>query len=491
MSVSRRWFLASLAAAPELLAADPYRLWTWRASRAPVRVRGRVTCDGVAAPRAAVSDGVTVVTTDRDGRYTLLADPAMPAVFVSTPAQCALPVSSHGTFLQHVPLTGQLEQRADFALVTERRGTDTHAFVALADPQMLDAADMEAFHATTVPSVLATVRDLGPIPVFGVSVGDILFDRLELFGEYERAVSRMGIPFAQVVGNHDLDQPSDTDAASTVTFSRHFGPERYSFNRGAVHYVVLDDVLWHGRGYIGHLDARQLAWLQQDLATVEPGSTVVVFLHMPASSTTPDRLGLSTTDDWRLTNAGALWRLLEPFQAHLVSGHTHEQEHTIRNDRCHEHNLATACGAWWTGPICWDGTPRGYGVYEVHGSELRWRYQGTGMPARAQMSLHARGSDPTAPDEFMANVWNWDPRWSVTWYEGADRRGLMSRRRGRDPLAVQLYQGATIPAKHNWVEPIATDHLFYAPVAHDHRPVVVEATDRFGQVHTSEPLAHR
>jgi hypothetical protein len=209
---------------------------------------------------------------------------------------------------------------------------------------------------------------------------------------------------------------------------------------------------------------------------------------MPASSTTPERLGATTTDNWRLTNAGALWRLLEPYRAHLISGHTHEQEHTIRNDRCHEHNLATSCGAWWTGPVCWDGTPRGYGVYHVHGSELRWRYQATGLPTTNQMTVYPLGSEPTAPGEIVANVWNWDPDWTVTWYEGADRRGPMSRRRGRDPLAVQLYAGADLPAKHRWVEPILTDHLFYAPARVDHAAIVVEAIDRFGQRFVSEQL---
>lgn len=491
MSFSRRTFLASLAAAPELLTVDPYRLLAWRRSAPPVRVQGRVSRDGRPLPGAAVSDGVSVVTTDATGRYTLLADPRMPSVFVSTPASCAIPVSPHGTFAQHVPLDGRREQRIDFPLFAARRDETRHAFVALADPQMLDADDIATFHATTVPAVAAVARELMPRSTFGVSVGDILYDRLALYGEYERGVHQMGIPFAQVVGNHDLDLSAETDAASTATFSRHFGPAWYSFDRGELHYVVLDDVLWHGQGYIGHLDAVQLEWLRQDLALVEAGRTVVVFLHMPASSTTPERLATTTTHNWRLTNAGALWRLLEPYHAHLISGHTHEQEHTVRGDRCHEHNLATACGAWWTGPICWDGTPNGFGVYEVDGSTLRWRYQATGRPATEQMSVYARGSEPTAPGEVVANIWNWDPAWQVTWYEGADRRGAMSRRRGRDPMAVQLFAGPEVPTKHRWVEPIATDHLFYAPAGEGHAPIVVEAIDRFGAAHRSAAIRSR
>ena len=488
MPLSRRDFLASLAAAPEVLAVDPYRLVSWRRPAPPIRVQGRVTRDGRPLPRVAVSDGVSVVTTDATGRYTILADPRMPAVFVCTPANCTLPVSSTGTMLQHAPLAGQHEQRHDFALSAAPADETRHAFVALADPQMLDAEDMAAFHATTVPAVKQAVQMLAPRSTFGVSVGDILFDRLEMYGDYERAVALMGIPFAQVVGNHDLDMNSATDAGSTATFSRHFGPAWYSFDRGEIHYVVLDDVLWHGQGYIGHLDAVQLEWLRQDLALVEAGRTVVVFLHMPASSTTPERLATATTHNWRLTNAGALWRLLEPFRAHLISGHTHEQEHTVRNDHCHEHNLATACGAWWTGPICWDGTPSGFAVYQADGSALRWHYQATGRAPSEQLTLHPRGSEPTAPGEIVANVWNWDPAWTVTWYEGADRRGVMSRRRGRDPLAVRLFSGTELPPKHRWVEPLATDHLFYAPAGESHEPIVVEATDRFGVVYRSAAL---
>ena len=37
----------------------------------------------------------------------------------------------------------------------------------------------------------------------------------------------------------------------------------------------------------------------------------------------------------------------------------------------YEHNHGTVCGGWWTGPICEDGTPRGYGVYEVDGTTLK------------------------------------------------------------------------------------------------------------------------
>jgi hypothetical protein len=61
----------------------------------------------------------------------------------------------------------------------------------------------------------------------------------------------------------------------------------------------------------------------------------------------------------------------------------------------------------------------------------------------------------------------------------------MLRARGLDPTAVALYQGNDRPSKNPaFVEPVPTDHLFYA------RPsggsVAVEVTDRFGRTFSSK-----
>jgi hypothetical protein len=145
-----------------------------------------------------------------------------------------------------------------------------------------------------------------------------------------------------------------------------------------------------------------------------------------------------------------------------------------------------ACGAWWSGPICYDGTPNGYAVYEVDGTDVRWRYKGTGLAADAQVRAYAHGADPRAPDEIVANVWDWDPSWRVEWYEDGERRGTMSRRTGLDPLSVQLHAGADKPAPpRSWVEPMPTAHLFYAPASRAARSITVQATDRWGRTFTA------
>jgi hypothetical protein len=312
-----------------------------------------------------------------------------------------------------------------------------------------------------------------------------MYDRLELYSEYERGVSRIGVPFYQVIGNHDLDQIARTDEGSTETFSRHFGSRYYSFDRGSVHYVVLDDVFWHGQGYMGYLDADQLAWLKADLALLEDGAPLIVLTHIPVVSTQFERSGGTTPGlGTSIANRDALYREIERFNAHVLTGHTHESEHRWSHG-VHEHVNGTVCGAWWSGDICFDGTPNGYSIYEIRGEEITWRYKATGWDSDHQLRTYARGADATAPDEFVANVWDWDPEWEVVWYEGADRRGAMARRIGHDPRSVTEHRGDDLPSHRSWVEPILTRHLFYAPAPDSDAEIRVEATDRFGRTFSS------
>ncbi|WP_457651156.1 calcineurin-like phosphoesterase C-terminal domain-containing protein [Rhodocaloribacter sp.] len=493
---SRRRFLkrATLAGAalacPSVLLADPYRPLPVSPGRAaPVRVRGRVASGGRGLAGVAVTDGVTVAATDAEGAFELIADGRRPFVYLSMPAGYAVPRNPTGTARFYAPMRpdGGGEMQAVFDLEPLATSDERHAFFVLADPQTEDGFEMSRFHAETVPDVRATAAALGETPVFGLTCGDIMYDHLDLYPEYERAVAAMGLPFFQVIGNHDLDLDGMTDEASAHTFAAHFGPTHYSFDRGAVHYVVLDDVFWHAAGYLGYLDADQLGWLAQDLARIEPGRTVVVFTHIPALSTRFRRAGGDTPPPAAsITNREALYRLLEPFDAHLITGHTHENEHVFEHGT-HEHVCGTVCGAWWSGDICYDGTPNGYAVFEARGEELRWRYKSTGRDAGHQMRVYGRGADPKAPDEIVANVWDWDPAWTVVWYENGERKGAMARRTGTDPLSERLHRGPDKPEHRPWVEPVPVEHLFYAPVAPDAADVRVEATDRFGRTYTASP----
>jgi hypothetical protein len=124
-------------------------------------------------------------------------------------------------------------------------------------------------------------------------------------------------------------------------------------------------------------------------------------------------------------------------------------------------------------------------VYEIKGEDVTWRYKATGHSFDYQIRAYPRGSVAGAPDEIVANVWDWDPEWSVVWYEGADRRGEMARRVGLDPLSVELHAGPQLPERRTWVEPVPTGHMFFAPCSADVTDIRIEATDRFGRTYSA------
>jgi hypothetical protein len=74
------------------------------------------------------------------------------------------------------------------------------------------------------------------------------------------------------------------------------------------------------------------------------------------------------------------------------------------------------------------------------------------------------------------------------WYEDGERRGALERRVARDPLSVELHEGPELPPRRKWVEPYPTGHLFYARVSREARRITIEATDRFGRVHTVQAV---
>jgi len=495
MSATRRTFLKRFGLASTAAVALPWTASPSLGSDArTISVTGRVTGPDGPLSGVPVTDGVTVTQTGNDGRYRLTSSTQRPFVYLSVPAGYRLPTHETGTaqFYRSLQPENDGTASASFDLQPLDSNDEQHAFVFLADPQTETAAEMQTFQDETVPDVQQTVQALGNQPLFGVGGGDLVFDDLSLFSGYETAVRQMGIPFMQVVGNHDLNFDAATDLGSTATFREHFGPTYYSFDRGAVHYVVLDDVYWPGNDdfgqendpYLGHIPNPQLRWLEQDLSLVEEGRPVVVLTHIPPLSTAYERRGESSpSPNGMIVNRASLYELLAPFDAHIVTGHVHENEHRYAAGP-HEHVVGTACGAWWTGPICYDGTPRGYAVYEVNGESITWRYKSIGHDADHQMRLFPAGADPEAPNRFLANVWDADDEWTVVWYEDGVRTGEMERRTGVDPKTRALYAGDDQPEKHTWVNPQPTDHLFYAPFNADANRIRVEATDRFGRTYT-------
>ncbi|GHV23688.1 hypothetical protein FACS1894174_09730 [Bacteroidia bacterium] len=288
-----------------------------------------------------------------------------------------------------------------------------------------------------------------------------------------------------------MDVTGRSNYNSKKAFEENFGPAYYSFNRGKVHYVVLDDVFFTGKEYssIGYLDEIQLNWLEQDLSLVPEGSTVVVALHIPTYSREARRGEFAKEEINKvLQNRRILYKMLESYNAHILSGHEHYNENYILGNRLFEHVHAALCGIFWQAPYNSDGTPLGYGVYEFDGADVKWYYKAAGKDKRVQFNAYTAGADKHKPDAIVANVWNYDPEWKVFWYEDDVRMGEMKQYTGWDPAIVDYVEKNRSNFRYKYVGAGPVEHLFYAEPVNKNAKIKIEAVDRFNNVYASESL---
>jgi hypothetical protein len=457
---------------------------------APVLLKGQVLDEaGKGLAGVAVTDGTTIVSTDARGRYSFYTIANAPFVYISLPAGYEIP-HDRGVAQFYKKINAQKGAfHASFQLKRLERSDKKHFTILWADPQINTDEQAQQLITVSAPDTRAHVQELlKEGPVHGITAGDIYWDNFAMIPPYKKAVEATSIPFFQVLGNHDMDINVRSDEASDDTFHEHFGPSWYSFNRGNAHYVVLDNVFYYSNGYnyIGYITEQQLKWLEQDLARVTPGAPVFVSMHISCYTHEKRRYKRKEDNPGNITfNRQALYNLLKPFNAHVLTGHTHYNENVLEGG-VYEHITAALCGAWWTTPICDDGTPAGYGVYEVDADQVRWYYKAVGQPKSYQMRVYNRGSYANRPNDIAVNVWNWDKDWKVEWYEDGVLKGPMNQQMDYDGEAFRLMHGADKPGKYPWIEPRLTDHLFFATPSATAHKVTIEVTDRFGNQYKEE-----
>ena len=436
------------------------------------KIRGKVISAGKGIRNVVISDGYNVVATDAKGHYEFDLHEAATSVFISTPAGYAF--KNENGIAKHYHHIQKLNKKKAlvFDLAPLGKDDNEHQFIIWADPQVKNANDVEKLMTQSVPHAKKMVDAVGDgVLMHGITVGDIVWDEHKLFAEYDKAVERMGIPFFQCLGNHDMDLDKGGDETSDDTFQELYGPTYYSFNRGQVHYVVMDNVRYFGKdkNYDGYFVQNQLDWLKKDLSFVSKDKLVILCVHIPVHTGTKNR--------------DLLYPILEGYNVHIMSGHTHYNKNILHKD-IFEHNHGTVCGAWWTGPICSDGTPNGYGVYKVKGTDLEWYYQSTGEAADHQVNIFVSDLN-TDSKQIIANIWNHDPAWKTEYFLDGVSKGVLEQFEGMDPVAYATMLGPDLPKTRGFPEPRVTDHLFKAIVPVNARSVTIKCTDRFGKIYTA------
>ena len=449
-------------------------------------VKGHVCCGKHGLKDVVVTDGIHLTRTDAKGEYRLQIGSESDFVYISTPSGY-LPERNQSRLIFYQKLDRQETKEYNFSLVKNCYDDSRHTVVVHADPQLYKMDNFKVYQA-----ILDDCKELAKKQdrdVFGIDCGDLVGDKPELYEPYIEAVDGLGIPFYRVMGNHDMTLYGRSHETSYAKFEELFGPSYYSFNRGKAHYVVLNDVFYLSRDYFyaGYITERQLAWLEKDLASVEPESLVFVALHIP-SRLEVGPVSFEYTNEnvaGRVSNAAFLYDILKPYRAHILSGHTHYNRNLEHSDNLYEHITAAVCGTWWQGGVCLDGTPQGYGVYEVDGDDVSWYYKSAGFPEKFQFRAYPVGQSGFFPDDVLVNVWNWDSKWNVEWLEDGVLMGQMTRVTTEDPVAAALCADKE-KLEFKWISPLANEHMFRAPVKNKNASVEVRVTDRFGRVYQTK-----
>ncbi len=497
---------------------------------------------GVAGVR--VSNGLDVVRTGADGRYRLSVDDET-ILFITKPSGYATPVDGHQLpkfYYVHQPAgtpiplrypgiapTGPLPESVDFALVRQQEPARFEA-ILLSDTQPQTNAEVDYIRDEIVPELIGTEAR------FGMTMGDILFDDMSMFPRFNAIIARIGVPWYNVPGNHELNLDAPDDRYSLETFKRVFGPPYYAFEYGNALFVVLDNIYYKGNGesdpgdvrgsggYESKLTERQLEWLERELAFVPKDKLVFLAMHAPLAT----RAAPGSDTSGNPGNRRELMQLLSGRpNLYAVAGHTHTTEHHYFGKdegfsgpgTFHHHILATVAGAWWSGPFDergipvaeqWDGTPNGYHVLTVDGSELNIRYKAAGFAADYQMrilfdvahwGLEADGIrdyrmgelfdgrlsvDEVPAAEIIVNLFDGGPRSKVEFTIAERPYAPMTRVRRADPHTVELYH-RNAASKKSWVDAIPSTHIWSADLPDDLGPgtytLSVRAVDEFGRTH--------
>lgn len=457
-------------------------LSVWATVQAAV-VRGSVVdTKGKPVSGVVVTDGYHFTTTDAKGAYNLDSDlDKSRLVYISVPADYVVSTTDGMADQFYRPLNKNREVNVhDFVLQKRSKPLDEFVYLAISDPQVYNEKEIQRLRTETVPDLKETVNRYAGKEIYGMVLGDLVGDAMDLFIPYKQSVSDLGICVFSVIGNHDHNEryTAESNIATSVSssyaeqvYEHYFGPYNYSVNIGNVHIVTLKDIDYFGkRKYKERFGAEQLEWLKKDLSYVKPGTTVFVNVHAPAFNRSAE--GNGNADD-----AEAFKKIVEPYNVHIFAGHTHYFENNQVTPTLFEHNIGAACGAWWAGHVNRCGAPNGYLVVEVKGDKVVWHYKATGRPVDYQFRVYRPGAFKASPDYLVANVWDWDPSYVVKWFEDGTEKGKMEQFDAEDQDYIDMHGGAS--GYH-------TLHLFRCQPSKGTKTVRVEVTNRFGEVYKEE-----
>ena len=170
-------------------------------------------------------------------------------------------------------------------------------------------------------------------PAFVIWSGDVVYgygaDALDLTSEYAvflKSARRLGVPFFNAPGNHEIHMAKCGERESERQFIEHFGALYGSFDYGDLHFIALDT---EECDHVGKIEGPQLDWLRRDLEANKAARGIFVFFHTEMFQAPNDEEAASHAP---IANAADLHQLFLQYPVKAVfAGHEHLFDHRTRD----------------------------------------------------------------------------------------------------------------------------------------------------------------
>lgn len=499
-------------------------------------VYGIVSSAGVGVENVVVSDGAEVTVTNEKGIYQLKSAKKWGYVFISVPSGYEVPsVGVLPQFHRALKNSADVVERADFKL-EKVDGQDSYKIFMLGDMHLANrTGDLGQFAQFTSDLTDYMTRHKGE-KMYALTLGDMTWDlywysNSYYFPQYLNTVNSQikNLQIFHTMGNHDNDFQTRSDYDAAVKYVDQICPTYYSFNIGKVHYVVMDDIdcsSYDGstsRNYVKSLSAEQLDWLAKDLSHVDKTTPVVVAMH--AQVFYPTTSGFKIDHD--PVNTQRLFDILDGYTVRFVTGHTHKLFNVtpdapiVDGHNFREYNSGSVCASWWWSGnltpgihIGTDGTPGGYGIWDVTGTDFQCLYKSTGWPEEYQFrsydlnNVHFSMADvPLMPsdisasvknaymqyvnaypqnndNEVLINIWNWNSDWTLSVVDENRKTLPYTEVWAYDPLhiaalSVKRFNNAKLTKTPSFITDKFT-HFFKVKADDADTDLVITVKDEFG-----------
>ena len=449
------------------------------------KVKGSVRGPETVLSGVIVSDGYRFTKTAEDGTFELNTHKDARFVFVITPAGYVGDFSD-GSVKFYLPIEGT--EKFDFVLQRLPHDGDDYTIFSISDPQMAHEKHFKRFNGAPVADLKKmSAESVAGRNTIAMALGDIAWNKYAIYKDYKKAVSKIGIPFYSVIGNHDFTQNLSGIKAASV-YEANFGPYNYAFFLGKDLVIGLNNIVFIANdngfpdvsswnNYEGY-NKETLDFLRGILKFIDKDTHVIIAQHSPAvCSQVPIR------------GYDKFMKIIDGYKVDILSGHTHLMHTQRLSENVVDHNAGAICGAWWATLRCTDGTPRGYEIVTSKNGEVSFKWHNVDYPDDHQVEYIALGQSEKYPDSILANVWAMNDEWVCEWEQDGIAMGRAERTADMSPAyaseVLQIYKGdaARIPG---YKKPKAIPHYYKVTPSKEASLVVMTIKAPDGRVWTKE-----